>query len=77
MEEGHFSIGLREGYWKRFDASGNSIEEGTYKKGLKEGFWLKIKNNKPYLAEKYEQGELIGSWTSLAAFKRDNKISDD
>ena len=69
-KEGHFENGKAENWWIFYNQ--NNQAKFQYKNNKKNGFALLYEKNKLMKAEKYEDDQKVGEWTSLSAFKMDN-----
>ena len=71
-KEGHFIAGSSENWWIFYELGTLKKSKFQFKNNRKNGFCLRYEGRKLVRAEKYEDGQKVGQWTSLRAFKRDN-----
>ncbi len=76
QQQGHYLNDKMTDWWLFYDDFGKVDHKCQLKEGLKNGFCLNYVNEKLTAAEKYENGIKIKKWTSLASFRRENKLSD-
>ena len=72
QQEGRFKNDLEEKWWLFYNQKGEITKKCEFKHGKRHGYTFIYKNNELNKAEKYSEGELVGSWTDYASFYRDN-----
>ncbi|MDT0556300.1 toxin-antitoxin system YwqK family antitoxin [Patiriisocius hiemis] len=72
IKEGHYINGSAENWWIFYDIANQKKAKYQFKDNQKNGFALQYNKQKLMRAEKYENDEKVGEWTSVWAFKRDN-----
>lgn len=69
LQKGAFHLGLREGWWQRYDLSGQR-KEGKYVNDLEEGVWQTYSETGVVIAQQsYLKGVLSGPWLRKVAAK--------
>lgn len=72
LKAGHFEDDMASEWWVDYDKKGNKIIESEYVDDHKHGLSIYYRNDRPYKAEKYQNGHLIKTWTELSSFIKDN-----
>jgi len=61
--EGHFSNGIKNGFWKYYFNNGNVKKEGNYSNNIKDGFWKTYHDNGKVESEgHYTNNKPYGFW---------------
>ncbi|HEA30230.1 MAG TPA: hypothetical protein ENH91_09585 [Leeuwenhoekiella sp.] len=71
LREGHYESGNKENWWIFYDTAA-IMRKVQFEKNARNGYCLIYENRVIKKAERYKNDTLKGSWTSMAAFKRDN-----